>query len=268
MAWLAVGTTMHELRDGDVIVGSGSDAQWRVQNADLAPSHFVVSVRGSSATVKSASRDAVVVVNGEQLQGASRPLGDGDVILAGSGRFLFSHALPGALTSRDFTPGLGYLVDDDAGVAHALGPSTLIGRAASNAIVVRDPTASRFHADIRREAGGFVLRSIGASGTKLNRQLMESPQLLADGDRIEIAFSVLRFTTATPAGDIVVAPPHSSTNDATGIRPTLGADGVVAVEGANQASRATRLVQITFWLVALAIGFASLWWVFGTRQPG
>jgi len=261
VAWLAVGATTHELHEGDVVVGSGFDAQWRVTSLDLAPEHFVVSVRGSGTMLKLASRDAVVAVNGEQVQRTSRPLVDGDVILAGSGRFLFSHALPGAYASRDSAPGLGYLVHDDTGVAYALGPSTLIGRAASNAIIVRDPTASRFHADVRREAGGFVLRSIGASGTKLNRQPMKSPTLLAEGDRIEIAFSVLRFTTLTPPGDVVAAPSPSSANDEAGRRPTLAADGVVAVEKENQASRATRLIQITAGLVVIAAGCAGWWWV-------
>src|SRR5262245_9265579 len=264
MTWLAVGTTTRELHDGDVIVGSGFDAQWRLTSIDLAPAHFVVSVRGSDATLTLASRDAVVAINGEQVHVASRPLVDGDVILAGSGRFLFSHALPGAFASRDSTPGLAYLVDDGAGVAHALGPSTLIGRAASNAIIVRDPTASRFHADVRREAGGFVLRSIGASGTTINRQPMNSPKLLGEGDRIEIAFSVLRFTTLTPPGDIVSAPPppaHSIASDAAGRRPTLAADGVVAVEKANRAGRAARLVQITAGLVVLGAVGATWWWL-------
>src|SRR5262245_26902137 len=260
MTWLAVGTTTRELHDGDVIVGSGFDAQWRLTSIDLAPAHFVVSVRGSDATLTLASRDAVVAINGEQVHVASRPLVDGDVILAGSGRFLFSHALPGAYASRDSTPGPGYVVDDDAGVAYVLGPSTLIGRAASNAIIVRDPTASRFHADVRREAGGFVLRSIGASGTKLNRQPMKSPTLLAEGDQIEIAFSVLRFTTLTPPGDVVAAPSPSIANEEAGRRPTLAADGVVAVEKENRAGRATRLIQITAGLVVIAAGCATWWW--------
>jgi len=268
MPWLAAGTTTQELRDGDIIVGSGSDAQWRVTSVDLAPVHFVVSVHGSNTTVRPASRDAVVAVNGEQLRETSRALVDGDVILAGSARIVFSHALPGASVAPDSTPAPGYLVDDRAAVAHPLRSSSFIGRDASNAIVVRDPSASRFHADIRREAGGFVVRSIGASGTKLNQQPMKSPTLLAEGDRIEIAYSVLRFTTALPTGGITVAAPHSNTNDMAGSRPTFGNEGVVAVRRTNEASRATRMIQITVGLVALAVGFASLWWVFATRGPG
>lgn len=260
MAWLAVGTTMHELREGDVLVGSGPDAHWRVTSADLAPSHFVVSVRGPDATLRPASREAVVVVNGEQLHGASRLLVDGDAVFAGSGCFLFSKATPGTLVSDDPSTGMGYLVDDQVGVAHPLGPSTFVGRDASNAIIVRDPTASRFHADIRREAGGFVLRSIGASGTRLNGRPIESPTLLAEGDRVEIAFAVLRFTAVTPTGNIVVAPPHSTANDASARRPTLGADSGLAVTEASEAGRATRVVQVAAGLVVFAALCATWWW--------
>ena len=260
MAWLAVGTTMRELGDGELLVGSGPEAQWRVTSADLSPSHFIVSVRGPNVTLLPASRDAVVVINGERLQGTSRPLVEGSAILAGSGRFLFSESMPAASESAEPAATVGFLVDDHAHVAHPLGPSTLIGRDASNAIVVRDPTASRFHADVRSEAGGFVLRSLGASGTRLNRQPIQAPTLLAEGDTIEIAFAVLRFTSVQPTGDIVIAPPRSATNDAAGRRPTLGADGVITVEEANRASRGARVVQITAGLVIFGAICAMLWW--------
>jgi pSer/pThr/pTyr-binding forkhead associated (FHA) protein len=260
MAWLAVGATIQELGDGELLVGSGPEAQWRVTSAGLGPSHFVVSVRGANVTLLPASRDVVVVINGEQLRGTSRPLADGDAILAGSGRFLFSRSMPTPSASQEPPAAVGFLVDDQAGVAHPLGPSTLIGRDASNAIILRDPTASRFHADVRTEAGGFVLRSLGASGTRLNRQLMETPTLLAEGDRIEVAFAVLRFTSVQPTGDIVIAPPQSPTTVAAGRRPTLGADGVVRVEEANKASRGARVVQIIASLVIVAAIGAMWWW--------
>jgi len=262
MAWLAVGTTMQELGDdGELLVGSGPEAQWRVTSAGLSPSHFVVSVRGQNVTLLPASRDTVVVINGEQLRGTSRPLVDGAAIHAGSGRFLFSRSMPPRSASDEPAAAVGFLVDDRVGVAHPLGPSTLIGRDASNAIVVRDPTASRFHADVRPEAGGFVLRSLGASGTQLNRQPLETPTLLAEGDKIEVAFAVLRFTSVQPTGDIVIATPRAATNDAAGRRPTLDTDGVVTVNKANGASRSTRVVQITAGVVVFAVVWAIWWWV-------
>ena len=261
MAWLAVGATMRELDDGELLVGSGPEAQWRVTSADLSPSHFIISVRGPNVTLLPASRDAVVVINGERVHGTSRPLVDGVAILAGSGRFLFSRSMPVASEAHDpAAAAVGFLVDDRGAVAHPLGPSTLIGRDASNAIIVRDPTASRFHADVRCEAGGFVLRSLGASGTRLNRLPVETPTLLAEGDTIEIAFAVLRFTTVRPTGDIVIAPSRSATNDAAGRRPTLGADGVVTVREANAASRGARVVQIAAGLVVVAAVWAMWWW--------
>ena len=159
---------------------------------------------------------------------------------------------------------VGFLVDDRAAAAHPLGPSTSIGRDASNAIIVRDPTASRFHADVRRETIGFVLRSLGASGTRLNGRPIETPTLLAEGDTIEIAFAVLRFTSVQPTGDIVIAPPRSATNDAAGRRPTFGADGVVAVRKANAASRGARVVQIAAGLVVFVAVF-GVWWLARSR---
>src|SRR5215471_10440527 len=74
-----------------------------------------------------------------------------------------------------------YLVDDRAKIAHPLAPpSTSIGRDASNEIVIRDPSASRFHAEIKQEAGSFVLHSIGATGTLLNAKPLSEPQTLTE----------------------------------------------------------------------------------------
>ena len=59
-----------------------------------------------------------------------------------------------------------YLVDDNGRLAHPLsGGPTPIGRDASNVVVVRDPTASRFHAEVRGSEGSFPVQSIGATGT-------------------------------------------------------------------------------------------------------
>ncbi|HEY9226421.1 MAG TPA: FHA domain-containing protein, partial [Gemmatimonadaceae bacterium] len=81
MAWLAFGTTTHELHDGDVSVGSGSEAAWRVSTADLMPRHFVVSTSGATATLHAHSPDNVVVVNGTQITRSGHALRDGDVVL-------------------------------------------------------------------------------------------------------------------------------------------------------------------------------------------
>jgi pSer/pThr/pTyr-binding forkhead associated (FHA) protein len=196
--WLAIGGTVRELRDGDMVVGSGADADWRVPTADLMPRHFTLTVYGLNAMLKPWSKDNVIAVNGKQVVG-QQLLKDGDVVLAGAGRFLFSDETPRAVPD-DPTPARAlFLINETASVAHELRTrSTTIGRDASNVIVVPDSTASRFHAEIRREAGGFALHSMGSAGTTLNGRVLEGAALLGDGDRIGLAYTNFRFAETAP----------------------------------------------------------------------
>ncbi len=149
-----------------------------------------------------------------------------------------------------------YLVDDRAKVAHALDvPSTSIGRDASNEIVIRDPSASRFHAEIRHENLSFVLHSIGATGTLLNAKPLSGPHTLTEGDSVEIAFVKLRFTQSMGEG-FAPAPPHSATNDEFSRKPTHGAQPAIVDEN-NSAGRNMRRVQLLVVLTAVLVG---VWW--------
>jgi predicted component of type VI protein secretion system len=155
-----------------------------------------------------------------------------------------------------------YLVDDRAKVAHALTvKSTSIGRDASNEIVIRDPSASRFHAEIRQENDSFVLHSIGATGTLLNAKPLSGPHTLTEGDAVEIAFVKLRFTRAMAEG-IAPAPPHPPTNDEFSRKPTHGAQPAIVDEN-NSAGRDMRRVQLFVVLVVVLAGV--LWWA--THRP-
>ena len=204
--WLALGTLTKELRDGEVIVGSGADADWRVPAADLMARHFLVTVYDLNASLRPFGTDAVVVVNGTQIVGTAHLLIDGDVIEAGSGRFAFSEDVPRPAHGEGPIAGATeaaprFLVDEDANVAYQLtSRSTPIGRDASNNIIIREPTASRFHAEVRREAGGFALHSMGSAGTTINGARMTGPRLLVDGDVVGIARTSLRFASAVEAG--------------------------------------------------------------------
>lgn len=196
--WLAFGALTRELRDGEIVVGSGADADWRVPTADLMPRHFTLVVHGLNASLKPASRDVVVVVNDRQLV-AQHLLNEGDVIRAGGGWFRFTDGEPdlGAPGPAEADP--AYLIDEHRGIAHFLhSRSTTIGRDSSNRIVLRDPSASRFHAEVRREAGGYALHSMGAAGTLLNGAKVKTPTMLAEGDRIEVAPMALRFSMTAP----------------------------------------------------------------------
>lgn len=263
MPWLAFGKTTFELHAGETSVGSGPDAGWCVSTADLMPAHFTVSLEDGAFFLRPVSDETVVVVNDAQVT-QSRSLVDGDVVLAGSGRFVFSHDAPRTAALEPTTALRAFLVDDQLRVAHPLtGRSTTIGRDAANSVVVRDPTASRFHAEVRREAGGFAVRSMGAHGTALNDKPLTSPRLLNEGDVVEIAFTTLRFTSVEPGREISLAIPHSTANDASGRKPTLDHGVEQVVDTDNSAGRDTRRVQLL--VAAVTLAAAVWWWVSRTR---
>lgn len=259
MAWLSDGLTAHELHDGEVIVGSGSEADWRVASADLMPRHFLLLVHGLNASIRPFTTDNVVVVNGRQVSGAPWTLHDGDVIAAGSGRFVYSEDAPRLTPSgaaKEATDRVAYLVDERADAAYRLASrSTGIGRDQSNVIVIRDPTASRFHAEIRREAGGFVLHARGSAGTTVNDHRVAGPWMLEEGDRIEVAYTVLRFTSETPTDkQLAVEQPEPIRGSQT--RPTPINEGMT-IENAVVAAPPHRHPGI---LLAIAVVLAIALW--------
>ena len=86
-----------------------------------------------------------------------------------------------------------------------------IGRDAGSSIVVREPSVSRTHAEVRAEGGEFVLHTSGATGTRLNGHVVTTPRQLKDGDRIDIGTAELTFRRSKlPLGVSVVehAEPH------------------------------------------------------------
>src|SRR6476659_1915195 len=80
-----------------------------------------------------------------------------------------------------------------------------IGRDASSTIVLREPSVSRSHAEIRAEAGEYVLHTSGATGTRLNGEHISTPRQLREGDRIDIGTAELTFRRSRlPLGVSVV----------------------------------------------------------------
>lgn len=228
MAWLATEGAAHQLADGETLVGSGPHAAWRLVSHDLAPKHFIVTSQGERATVRAATVESVVAVNGRQASTSDAELRDGDKIDAGSARFSYTSAKPTRVSSATFGP--AHIVEVRSGVVHLLeGPSIGIGRDRTNAILVRDPTASRFHAEVRREAGGWVLHPRGSSGTAVNGLRVGTPERLEDGDKIEIAHVELRFVTGPPPSDARGPAPTSSEDDDRGHRRTMIQSAVMEI---------------------------------------
>jgi pSer/pThr/pTyr-binding forkhead associated (FHA) protein len=246
MPWLTTEGASHQIAEGETIVGSGTQAGWRLPSHDLGARHFVVERRGPRVTIRPCSVDNIIAVNG--AQSGPRELNDGDTIDAGNARFLFSSERSGSYPA--ITVGAAHLLESRGGVAHDLAAAaTGIGRDRSNAVVVRDPTASRFHAEIRREAGGYVLRPRGSSGTLLNGKRIGAPERLRDGDQIEIANIEFRFVAGpAPAGARRAEP---AVDDETSTRPTVEQTGVMAVPSVlEQRARSAKWIWIAAALVA------------------
>lgn len=67
------------------------------------------------------------------------------------------------------------------------GQVTTIGRSPECDIFLDDITVSRAHAQVREEPAGFVLVDDGSTnGTYVNRRVLEAPEILADGDEVQV----------------------------------------------------------------------------------
>ncbi len=76
--------------------------------------------------------------------------------------------------------------------------SGTLGRRRGNAYVVPDPSVSRLHAAIRREAGAYVVTDLGSSaGTSVNGQQLTGPCVLHHGD--VISFGPVEFLFEDPS---------------------------------------------------------------------
>jgi predicted component of type VI protein secretion system len=218
MTWLEYNEALQELhRDSEVVVGTGAQATWRLRRADLMPRHFVVSTSDDGGRIRPFSSDTVVTVNGRQLPTGISELHDGDVIEAGSAEFHFWATTPGESRGGMRGPVTAYLVDTRRRSALSLDRvSTGIGRDESNMLVIDDDGAASFHAEVRREAGGHALRGSDSSLVKVNGRSVSTPVMLNEGDEVEIANLVLRYTRgALPEG--VNATPTASLTGAVNV---------------------------------------------------
>jgi pSer/pThr/pTyr-binding forkhead associated (FHA) protein len=102
-------------------------------------------------------------------------------------------AVPAAAEPAEATPPpRGVLVS--AGISHELDrPMLTLGRSRDCDIAIDDPSVSRRHAEVHREADGFALVDLGSTnGTKVNGQKIDRSSL-QNGDRITLGQTELRF---------------------------------------------------------------------------
>src|SRR5438309_7025525 len=88
-----------------------------------------------------------------------------------------------------------YIIDEFARRAYPItGEPVRVGRDASNDIVLREPSVSRFQSEIRREDDKFVLHSTGSTPARVDGEVIAEPRALTDGARIQIGSAILTFT--------------------------------------------------------------------------
>jgi predicted component of type VI protein secretion system len=187
---------------GDVVVGSGSQATWRLSGSDLAARHFRIALSNGSAQVIPASPQNVVVLNGSQVPADGAALDTGDVVAAGQARFVFLTDLKAQRPRPVTEMPEAHLIDASNKKGYTLRRRVVqIGREIGCSIVLKDPTISRFHADVRAEGGQFVLYAMGSSGTKVNGEPVVFPRLLREGDQITMGDTTFTFSSlAIPTG--------------------------------------------------------------------
>ena len=64
---------------------------------------------------------------------------------------------------------------------------TVAGRGPNSDIFLDDITVSRSHASFTKEQGSFMIEDMGSlNGTYVNRKLLKEPQLLRNGDEVQV----------------------------------------------------------------------------------
>ena len=100
-------------------------------------------------------------------------------------------------------------IGPDEGREFRLRGTMRIGRSEDSEITLSDAQASRHHAAISPEPGGFVIQDLNSSnGTFVNGKKIEEPRLLKDGDRLRVANTVLAFRwEPAPSAPALATPP-------------------------------------------------------------
>jgi pSer/pThr/pTyr-binding forkhead associated (FHA) protein len=123
-------------------------------------------------------------------------------------------------------------------------------------VLLHDPTVSRFHADVRAEAGAHVLYSTGATGTRVNGKRVNHPLVLDEGDAIEIAGSEFVFTRgALPAGFTAHEWRADAADPELSRRTTQGFDVSEVADRIERTGRGSRIAVVTLVIIgALIVG--------------
>ncbi len=78
---------------------------------------------------------------------------------------------------------------------------TVLGRSPYCSVVIPDTEVSRTHAVVRLTRGGPEIQDLNsANGTQVNGRTVDEPQLLVEGDVIQIGSATLQLVCSEPDG--------------------------------------------------------------------
>ncbi len=243
--------------NGELVVGSGSQATWRRTGRDLAARHFRVQVLSDGVHVVPASVQNIVVLNGAQAPTEGTTLTSGDIIAAGSARFVFLDERDSPRPVPVGGPASTFLIDSSARRGYALRKRVVqIGREIGCSIVLKDPTVSRFHSDVRSEGGEFVIYSMGSTGTRVNDAPVTVPRMLVEGDRIAIGDTTFTFTRRPLPPGISLVQFEDHADDSFSRRNTVLLDRVVTGSvGSYPSKRRRARKNLMPWVIGLGALF-------------
>ena len=212
MIHLEIDGERYPIAAGETVIGSASDSTVVLEGEGVRPRHAVVQgMQAGAAAIRAADADAEVRVNGVRLGSDPTPLLHGDKIeisgqellvvdatRAGSTQMFDSGAFadlarPAGQKGASTTSG-GRLVCLTDGREYTVGTGPLsFGRDAGSDVVVSGNEVSRNHAEIRREAEGYLLVDLSVNGTIVNGERVAKTHILARADVIRIGNDEFRF---------------------------------------------------------------------------
>lgn len=201
MPYLEFQDQRRALGPGVLIIGSGTEAGWRIVDHDLAPLHALVTMeREGHALLVAGDPEAPVFVNGSELQENRVVLSYGDRIRLGRAEFTYVQ------TARKASPEERYLRDTRRGRVFRLSGTTRIGRDPRCPVLIQEPDVSRVHAELTFENGRYYLAPVGSAYVLVNHLRIHGATELREGDEISIGRTVLTFSAETGPYRATAAP--------------------------------------------------------------
>jgi pSer/pThr/pTyr-binding forkhead associated (FHA) protein len=229
MPYIQLNEKLFSLRTGETSIGTaGADIPVDGPPALGVQAKLQVS-NDNSVSIRRASSEAVVRVNGVQLGVEPTPLIHGDKIAIAGAELLFgddkksgqTQHLAGLKVSDLLEPGQpampgkrtagtgGRLVSLVDGREYTVGPTGVtIGRDAGCDVVVPSPEVSRKHAELVPGSDSYAVSDLSTNGVFVNGVRVKGSQTLARGDVIRVGTEEFRFyaDVARASGERPVEP--------------------------------------------------------------